>query len=1102
MTDLFKQECKKYANQNRLGKIEYGDNKVISCSDYLQTLSIDEACIVNNNILGAVYSKKCKFTTLNNYELTDTIYNALIGVKYADSSEEYINMGKYTIQTPKNDKTAKIGEFEGLDDLSKLEEKYTCNITDFSNATIKDILEDLCAQSSIVLGTTTFTNEDIPITGNPFTNNETRLDVLKAILKVSLNFAYIDNNDNKLYLKWLDTTVTETLTKDDYTTLEKNNVYGPVNCLVLRMSNIEGENVTKQDNTSVSINGENQFIIEDDYFLITEELRTKYIDNLWNKIKGFTYVDCKITSYTGKPHLRVGSRISVQDNDGTYFETYVLKHNFKYDGTFYSVIESPALTKEVEKRKNLQTLKDFKKRTEAIVDKQNQQINLIAESQTEQGKKLASIEIEVDKVTTTVSETNQKVDDLGDSIEYFSVDLSQYSLTIPTGSDKKPLETKNYDVPFYAYYKGKQVTPNLTLSGNNAGITASKTNTYVRFAVNSSNAIANMLSQFTLTFSYTADGNTYTSTKKIDIALALKGADGIGEDGNGISNITRYYLATDIGSANTEVIEWTGDLTGKEQIDIYYRVSDKVFTEEQLIGQKFELTTGDGVIEMEIERCQGNDSYFLAYPPEATMGVISVVRQTTDDLPFPTGIYFLAHAMFGYVSKLTIVSGGVTTDTEGWTTEIQTIDSTNKYLWSYEVVTFDDGTTNTSEPVIIGVYGDRGIDGINGESAYIHIRYSANENGSSMTTAPTSDTKYMGVANTTAPTAPTSQSGYKWTKIKGEDGIGIDGEDGKTSYLHIKYSDDGVSFTPADEIYALGERPSAYIGQYVDYTEKDSDVFSDYEWYKFTENIDPALNDINNSINDMNNDIADNLSNIDKVVKRTNKLEETVNGLTNTLTTSGGGNLIKDSLGTINDGSWVGNVSSIRDSNTLSYSIAGVGIMLNSGIIEQTIQLPNAIHTISFNYKKTLSTVNAKLYINETIYDLSSVETILFEQQINVANNSLTIKFESDTDNGCYILDLMLNLGSAKQVWSQNANETSTDTVKIGKGIQVESSKMNTYFRADADGTRVINRTTGEPVREDTDKGTITNEFTSRGTSIVNGVLFTRVGNQVWESVV
>lgn len=243
-------------------------------------------------------------------------------------------------------------------------------------------------------------------------------------------------------------------------------------------------------------------------------------------------------------------------------------------------------------------------------------------------------------------------------------------------------------------------------------------------------------------------------------------------------------------------------------------------------------------------------------------------------------------------------------------------------------------------------------------------------------------------------------------------------------------------------------------------------------------------------------------TNIDDANGNIAQLKATVEGLENNVTTVGGGNLIKDSLGSLNDGSWSDNVTTIRDTYTLGNSIAGQGIMLNANTIEQKIQLPNDIHTLSFNYKKTLSTVNAKLYINETAYNLDSVETQLFEQQINVVNNSLTIKFECDYDNGCYILDLMLNLGSTKDVWTQNANETSTDTVKIGKGIQVESSTTNTYWRADSDGSRVFNRTTNEVVREDTDKGTKTKQLISEDTSIINGVLFTRVGNQVWESVV
>ena len=48
---------------------------------------------------------------------------------------------------------------------------------------------------------------------------------------------------------------------------------------------------------------------------------------------------------------------------------------------------------------------------------------------------------------------------------------------------------------------------------------------------------------------------------------------------------------------------------------------------------------------------------------------------------------------------------GITTKTSGWTTDIQTIDYTNKYLWNYEEVIYSIGSSDVSEPVIIGFYG-------------------------------------------------------------------------------------------------------------------------------------------------------------------------------------------------------------------------------------------------------------------------------------------------------------------------------------------------------------------------------------------------------------
>ena len=169
----------------------------------------------------------------------------------------------------------------------------------------------------------------------------------------------------------------------------------------------------------------------------------------------------------------------------------------------------------------------------------------------------------------------------------------------------------------------------------------------------------------------------------------------------------------------------------------------------------------------------------------------------------------------------------------------------------------DKGDTGATGPQ--GPQGIQGPSGADGVSTYFYVRYSANSNGSSMTTTPTSTTKYMGTASTTSPTAPTTTSAYTWVEIKGKDGSngspGQAGANGLTSYLHIKYSDDGESFTEADELYGLGERPSSWIGQYVDFVETDSTNFDDYDWYKFTEDIDETLNQMQSDIAQNNTQI-------------------------------------------------------------------------------------------------------------------------------------------------------------------------------------------------------------------------------------------------------
>ena len=121
-----------------------------------------------------------------------------------------------------------------------------------------------------------------------------------------------------------------------------------------------------------------------------------------------------------------------------------------------------------------------------------------------------------------------------------------------------------------------------------------------------------------------------------------------------------------------------------------------------------------------------------------------------------------------------------------------------------------------------------------------------------------------------------------------------------------------------------------------------------------------------------------------------------------------------------------------------------------------------------------------------------------FEKTIKITDSNFDITFTSDTDAACLISDLILIIGEKKQYWSQNANETNTDTVKIGEGIQVESTSSNTYTRIDADGNRTFNRTTGERVGEMTDKGLYGNELEIEGKAEINVLLIQEIDSQVW----
>lgn len=172
-------------------------------------------------------------------------------------------------------------------------------------------------------------------------------------------------------------------------------------------------------------------------------------------------------------------------------------------------------------------------------------------------------------------------------------------------------------------------------------------------------------------------------------------------------------------------------------------------------------------------------------------------------------------------------------------------DSTNpaKYHWSkFQGPKGDKGDTGEQglrglqgEKGDQGIQGPKGADGKDGKTTYFHIKYSAVSNPTSASQMTETPSKYIGTYVDFTQTDSDDPKKYSWQQLEGSQGpqgkqgiSGTNGADGKTSYLHIKYSNDGGKTFTGNS----GEDIGAYIGTCVDYAKDDPTSVGMYKWAK------------------------------------------------------------------------------------------------------------------------------------------------------------------------------------------------------------------------------------------------------------------------------
>ena len=339
-------------------------------------------------------------------------------------------MGNYIIEKPNTEEVGAKTEFTGYDYMIKFNCTYKNRVKFPCKASV--LLQDICSQAGVECGSLSFINSEYMILGNPFTNNENCKTVLSNIAQLAVGYAYI-GRDNKLYIKTLKTTAhllsvkevhkmsvkelnmtpvyklagissvaEEKVDGNNYFEFFKNNKFGKVNSLVLKISGIDGENTAENDQDSIKDDGLTEISIEDNYFLNTEEERKKVINPMWNALKGLEYLPFE-TTYYGYPYLDVGDPIVIADTDDKEYFSYVFNYTFEYDGSYNGTLKTEAMTKTQTAYKNSENLKSRFRRAERTINKIEGTIEDIIEQQDENTEKLTKHEQTIESISDKVS---------------------------------------------------------------------------------------------------------------------------------------------------------------------------------------------------------------------------------------------------------------------------------------------------------------------------------------------------------------------------------------------------------------------------------------------------------------------------------------------------------------------------------------------------------------------------------------------------------------------------------------------------------------------------------------------------------------------------
>ena len=388
------------------------------------TLTYDSSDISKFEIFGTAFNNDTILGNIAQHTLTiellgdftkdiplnmESVVKVYLGVK-VDSLYEYVQFQDFLITEIIYSDTTNVTRIIGTDYLIKLNTEFVD--TNTYPMTSKAYTESVLTACGLQLENSTFLNDSFSVTSQPFINGTLARDIIKQVAEMAMSFAIINKVSGKVELREAFSPFTRGYTHEelevfthelleDYTHYELEHAinledeeikkshywslklsdhwfgqYG-INTLTLKVSDIEGENVSKSDSEYILTDGVNEISIIDNQFINTEAKRQSVIDSMFTEIVGYKYYPYSL-EYRGFPYLEIGDVVDILKMDNGTLDSPIYEMTIRYDGGIYGKIGAEALSKTNTLYRNTKPLSQRVKTAEIKVDKVEGEVTIMA----------------------------------------------------------------------------------------------------------------------------------------------------------------------------------------------------------------------------------------------------------------------------------------------------------------------------------------------------------------------------------------------------------------------------------------------------------------------------------------------------------------------------------------------------------------------------------------------------------------------------------------------------------------------------------------------------------------------------------------------------